>query len=413
MNHSEGFLYMLSGNILRIVMARLESFLISMRRRKYIWLLVWFLIFLAGLDLVWNPPKDAGLEYLVLGMFFLVLGFVFLVLLLVPKERLRIQVREGNLATALLNFLTAGGRLKPFFPVFGIVLILLDVLYNLYLSPAPELLTHDTVVILFGVVMLAYNFIPSRFERERDFVFLFFACLIVILVIPLLLARLFAAKIDDSVGMYSAYLLVPEVSGILNILGIRSSVDWLTITFTTQSQDQISVYISTACSGIYSFSIFSSAFLAFVLTEYDRIDRRVGLLMGLGIFTAYVANILRMVVIVLVGYYTYTPEEGLQAMLVAHSNAGWIIFLVWIGLFWFLMYRYLIRSTETDEETTEGKPVTSCGICGEMMKVDIPGTRCECGVFLHLECLQQSGNCPSCGKDFSLNEKVLSDTVDS
>jgi archaeosortase C (PEF-CTERM variant) len=395
-------------------MARLENILTSMRRRKYLWLLVWFLIFFAGLDLVWNPPKGAGLEYLVLGVFFLVLGFVFLALLLVPKEKLKIEVREGNLATALLNILTAKGRLKPFFPVFGILLIVIDLLYNVFLSATPELLTHDSIVLLFGVVMIAYNFIPSSYERERDFIFLFFAGLIAVLVIPLMLARFVIGNVDESVGIYSAYLLAPEVTGVLNLLGVPANVDWLDINFVTQTGDNVTVYISTACSGIYSFAIFASAFLAFVFTEYDRIDRRVGLLMVLGIFTAYVANILRMVVIVMVGYYTYTPEEGLQAMLVAHSNAGWIIFLVWIGLFWFLMYRFLIRKKEpADEEERPRRAMTSCGICGEMMKVDIPGTRCDCGQFLHVECLQETGKCPNCGNDLGPKREVVTETVGS
>jgi archaeosortase C (PEF-CTERM variant) len=397
-------------------MASLDRLLDFMRRRKYVWLLVWFLIFLAGLDLVWNPPKGAGPEYLILGVFFLALGLIFLILILVPKEKLRIEVKEGNLATALLHYLTVKGRLKPFFPVIGAVLIIVDILYNVFLSATPALLTHDTIVILFGAVMIAYKYIPSRFERERDFVFLFFVGLVLILVIPLMVARALAGNFDEGVGMYSAYFLVPELTGFLNLIGITASVDVsdpLLIHFTAQSQDTISVYISTACSGIYSFSIFASAFIAFVLTEYNKIDRKVGLLMVLGILTAYVANILRMVVIVLVGYYTYTPQEGLQAMLVAHSNAGWIIFLVWIGLFWFLMYRFLMRKKKPLEEKAPEKPGVKCGICGEIMKVDIPGIRCECGQFLHTECVQEVGKCPRCSADLLSQKGATAQEVGS
>ncbi len=387
-----------------MTMARLEGLLDLMRKRRYLWLLVWFLIFFAGLDLLWNPPKDSGPEYLILGLFFFIIGLAFLALLLVPKGKLKIETKEGNLATALLNIITLKGRLKPFFPILGIALIVIDLLYNLYISTTPEILTHDSIVLLFGAVMIAYNFIPNSYERERDFIFLFFAGLIAILVVPLMLTRLVIGNIDESVSLYSAYLLAPEVSGFLNLIGIPATVDWLTITFPTQAGPQISVYISTACSGIYSFTIFASAFISFVLTEYDRVDRKVGLLMALGIITAYVANILRMVVIVLVGYYTYTPQEGLQAMLVAHSNAGWIIFLIWIGLFWFLMYRFLIRTEEPAEEVREEKPMTRCAICGEMMKVDIPGTRCECGQFIHLECLEDTGECPNCGSEIRVDQ---------
>ncbi|MFQ5884462.1 MAG: archaeosortase/exosortase family protein [Thermoplasmata archaeon] len=396
------------------LMARLDKLIGFMRRRKYLWLLVSFLLFFAGLDLLLVPPKNAGLEYVVLGLFFLVIGLFFALLILVPKEKLRIETKEGSLATALLNFLTVRGRLKPFFPVFGIVLLVVDILYNVYLSATPELLTHDTVVILFAVALIAYNFVPGRFDREKDFVFLFFAALVVILVIPLMLARALVGNFDEGVGLYSQYLLVPEVTGILNLVGVDAAVainDPLTIEFVTQTGSKVRVYISTACSGIYSFGIFASAFSAFILTEYNRIDKKVGLLMGLGILTAYFANILRMVIIVLVGFYTSTPENELGYMLEAHSNAGWIIFLAWIGLFWFLMYRFLIRSKEPAGEVSVEKPGVKCGICGDIMKVDIPGIRCECGQFLHTECAIEAGKCPRCSAEFVTQQNVAPEKV--
>ncbi len=397
------------------LMARLDKLIGFMRRRKYLWLLVSFLLFFAGLDLLLVPPKNAGLEYVVLGLFFLIIGLLFALLILVPKEKLRIETKEGSLATALLNFLTVRGRLKPYFPVFGIVLLVVDILYNVYLSATPELLTHDTVVILFAVALIAYNFVPGRFDREKDFVFLFFAALVVILVIPLMLARALVGNFDEGVGIYSQYLLVPEVTAFLNLVGVNAWVlpaeDPLTIHFITQSGTEVWVYISTACSGIYSFGIFTSAFLAFILTEYNRIDKKVGLLMGLGILTAYVANILRMVIIVLVGFYTSTPGNELGFMMEAHSNAGWIIFLAWIALFWFLMYRFLMRSKEPVGEVPVEKPGVKCGICGDILKVDIPGIRCECGQFMHTECAIEAGQCPRCSADFVTQQNAAPEKV--
>src|SRR5205807_7419955 len=104
---------------------------------------------------------------------------------------------------------------------------------------------------------------------------------------------------------------------------------------------QVTVVITTACSGIYSFAIFASAFLAFVLTEYNRLTRRIWLLLALGLISSYVANVLRMVVIVLVGYYADSGQADLQDMLIAHSYAGWIIFLAWIALFWGAAFKFL------------------------------------------------------------------------
>src|SRR5439155_114297 len=79
----------------------------------------------------------------------------------------------------------------------------------------------------------------------------------------------------------------------------------------------------------------------FVLTEFQRPARRLWLLLGLGMGAAYVANVLRMVIIVLVGYYTDSTETDLQNMLIAHSYAGWLIFLGWIAVFWGALFKFL------------------------------------------------------------------------
>ena len=107
---------------------------------------------------------------------------------------------------------------------------------------------------------------------------------------------------------------------------------------------------------IYTASIFLSAFITFILLEYRRFDRKVGLLIGLGIFTSYLANLFRMTIIVLVGHYYDTDPVNLTNLSWAHTNAGWLIFLAWIIPFWWLMYRFLMKkdiSKIPDEEQEE------------------------------------------------------------
>ena len=52
-------------------------------------------------------------------------------------------------------------------------------------------------------------------------------------------------------------------------------------------------------------------------------------LLIIGLFASYIANIFRMVVIILAGHY-----GGKDALYWTHTNAGWIIFIFWIILFW-------------------------------------------------------------------------------
>ena len=107
------------------------------------------------------------------------------------------------------------------------------------------------------------------------------------------------------------------------------------------------VGITEACSGIYTTSIFISAFITYILVEYQQINRRVIFILILGVITSYFANILRMTIITGIGHY-----YGTDALLAAHANAGWLIFLAWIIPFWFLVFKYLII-----EEAEEPKAV--------------------------------------------------------
>ena len=102
--------------------------------------------------------------------------------------------------------------------------------------------------------------------------------------------------------------------------------------------------IATSCSGVYSFAIFTAAFIAFVATEFTGWDRRLKWFMGLGILAAYVANLLRMYIIIMVGYY-----HGSEALKWAHANVGWIIYMAWIALFWWLLFRWFFRDRAAEE----------------------------------------------------------------
>ena len=229
-----------------------------------------------------------------------------------------------------------------------------------------------------------------------------------ILVAPLLLARVLSSDFERSVDLYSWVALAPQTGALLNLLGVSNSVHPVAgstapgLTFVPRNTAiQVTVVITTACSGIYSFAIFGSAFIAFVLSEYDRLYWRTWALLGLGFLSAYVANVLRMAVIVLVGYFTDTTSTALQSMLIAHSYAGWLIFLGWTALFWAALLRLLpigpARVRPAAGETRR-RSDSRCGICAAALTPVRPATRCECGEFFHRACLTSARRCPSCGR---------------
>jgi exosortase/archaeosortase family protein len=320
-----------------------------------------------------------------------------------------------SLGSRLLEWLTLEGRLVRLFPIAGVGIIAADLAYNFLVSASPALLTEDIMVLLTAAVLLGYYFVPPAYRRERDFALIFFLVLDLVLVAPLLVMRLITRNVDASVDVYSWTSLAPELSSILSLLGVANSVHAVAgftapgLTFTPVKMSvPVTLVISTSCSGIYSFGIFASAYAAYLMTEYTRPSRRLWLVMVLGFVASYIANLLRMVVIVLVGYYTDSVQSDLQNLLLAHSYAGWIIFLAWLALFWGALFKFLPSETRTIEVSTTSKgprvapsEPSQCRICGDALSPTIAAARCLCGAYYHKACLVTDPQCPSCHRELT------------
>src|SRR3989454_5945582 len=379
-----------------------------LRRHQRVSFLAGLLLVFAGVDLVLSPSHLQGSEFL--GIPFLIVGLVLFALLFRRVPGAPAAEARGTLASRFLHFITLDGRLVRWFPAFAILLIGLDLAYNQLVFGGISLGTEDDVLLLFAAALFAYPFVPLRFGRERDFVLMFMTALLLILVIPLLLLRLYYRDFEASVDAYSWTALAPQTAAVLNLLGVPATVHpWAgstapALTFTTRSGAVLTVVITTACSGIYSFGIFASAFVAFVLTEFERFQRKALALLGLGFLTSYAANILRMVLIILFGVYSDTPQESVANLMVAHSNLGWLIFLGWIALFWGLVFRFVVRPSSSPQEAAipaERAPPSRkrgvlCGICEEPLTPALPGYRCKCGRFYHVACAATVEECPKC-----------------
>jgi|SRR5205809_2902968 len=367
-----------------------------------------------GVGLLLNPPSASSASWV--GLLLVALGGGVMCLVVWPKNRGPSEIRS-SLASRFIGVLTLRGKFDALMPAAGVAIILADTLYNLLLSATPAVQTEDTIALLGASSLIVYGFVPSRFSRERDFVLVFFIILNAILVVPLLVARAYYADFERSVDLYSWVALAPQTSAVLTVLGIGNAIHPVAgatapgLAFTPQHMSNpVTVVITTACSGIYSFGIFASAFIAFTLTEFERPVGRVWILLALGLLTSYVANILRMVVIVLVGYYTDTAETDLQNMLIAHSYAGWLIFLGWIALFWSLLLPFMLPRAPSKRDAgsapKSARRESICGLCAGGLTPAVPATRCGCGRLYHRDCLEAAGYCPSCGRLANLGNKA-------
>ena len=114
-------------------------------------------------------------------------------------------------------------------------------------------------------------------------------------------------------------LLTIPLSKLLNFTGYDSVAIESQLYFRSADGDSQRVSIAIMCSGIYSVTVFIAALFSYAITIYSRLDFQILLFLILGIFSSYLANIFRMYLIVLVGYY-----RGMEASLTMRIR-------IWVG----------------------------------------------------------------------------------
>jgi archaeosortase C (PEF-CTERM variant) len=231
----------------------------------------------------------------------------------------------------------------------GFLVIALVVVFNTYISSRSEYGDTDTITLLFGSMLVAYPIASRRAPVEAAFALLFLGCVFFFLAAPLAVTALTGGGDSSDVGSwYVHYMLAAPFAVALDLLGIPSSSYGNIVTIQFQDGSLHSLSISTYCAGLYSFSIFLAAFVAFVLIYEKMVPRKLVVVLLLGLASAYLGNLLRMILIGVIGYY-----EGIDALLWAHRNIGWMIFLGWSAVFWWLIIKYT-QSENTAHEDGDG-----------------------------------------------------------
>ena len=298
------------------------------------WLLPLNLLTLfGGASLAFMPSKIP--IYLTIILMLVSLYYTYFLL---EKNAQKIR-KDESIVTRSISLFSSDGKFTKWFPLFGLFIAFVD-LVSLKWFYSSRFGRYDFLVITLALTWFFYNNIPARFNRERDFLFIFFNMLVAILILPevaydLIHKNIMSESESDYGGIVMFSLLTKPLENILTLTGYEASAHGQTLSYLNNDGTLASVHIAEMCSGLYSFAIFSSALIAFFGTEYHRFHSSLGLLMILGILVTYFANLLRMFVIILSGHYW-----GNSALFWAHNNVGWIIFLIWNGLFWFFLINY-------------------------------------------------------------------------
>ena len=167
------------------------------------------------------------------------------------------------------------------------------------------------------------------------------ACLLPVLGAPLLvwgLQALFKSSLGSTpVELFVRVALLVPLSAFLGTLGLAPSVHGQTISYATP-RGPLVLEVGAACSGVQAMALFAGVLALFLLAERPG-GRRLALWSFIGMAGVYVANVIRLAALALVGY-----EWGPAALVRAHAEAGWVFFVAWSVLFAHLVRRSRARA---------------------------------------------------------------------
>jgi exosortase/archaeosortase family protein len=121
---------------------------------------------------------------------------------------------------------------------------------------------------------------------------------------------------------------------ILNLIGINTVVRDNVFSFMSVAGEPISLTIVSDCTGIMSLGTFTIAALIVLFSFPVAITRKSIGWLALGYIGTYCANILRIILISISGYY-FGPVGVMEHV---HVNIGWIVFSVWMIIFWYYFF---------------------------------------------------------------------------
>ena len=212
-------------------------------------------------------------------------------------------------------------RGSPFFIAVGLIMLVVSLTASLHYLPSPD---YEFIVFL---MLLACLGLFAIFFGE--------ACLIPSALLGIYcFALVFPLLISRYVGTQYSLVTVLIVVSILAAFGypITSQGQLIHIHSPTNGID-IFAFIDAACSGSVSLGVFIAIF-ALMMIDIMLPAKKAASLFIFGVIGTSVQNILRLVVLILAGYY-----YGSEALWTAHIYAGYAIFPIWYAFFAYVYLR--------------------------------------------------------------------------
>lgn len=240
-----------------------------------------------------------------------------------------IQFSEGSILLGVIMFLTALGlttrirlsgeyisKSSKFFLALGVLIVLADVTYNL--KAMNQLGTLDSMTFFMGISLIAYG--TRQHRRMGEFgIFMSGTFIVLFLFFYSLLPSLKNNFIHD----FDHYLVLLPSLAIVNAVTDMNIHIIATETVHFNGLEDATIVIGGPCSGLYSILLLIGIIVGYAKMERLTDKKKVYLLIISAIIVAYVANLIRVSILYIVGY-----NYGIERMMFVHIYLGWIIFIM-------------------------------------------------------------------------------------
>ncbi len=218
--------------------------------------------------------------------------------------------------------------------------------WKVLILKAPDMRLEDFIVTLLGLSLVLYNATPSKTHLVQDFAVFYLLFLTIVFVVIWRTYSFVSGESYVRITAYSEYYIVTvPVTAVLNLFGFNvtselnlSGFGLSNVINYEHGDAMLKLGIGTGCSGLYSAGLFFSAFLAFVLVRYQKVNGATAIALAIGFALTWLSNIIRMIVTIMTGIIWGHP-----ALAFVHSYIGILIFIVFVAIFWALVVGWLDR----------------------------------------------------------------------
>lgn len=133
---------------------------------------------------------------------------------------------------------------------------------------------------------------------------------------------------------FITHLLVAPMAAMLDLVGFDATSTGQVVALETPG-GKLSLTVGVVCAGLQPAILFLGVFALYAWQEQTP-PRRLAALVALGLLGVYVANLVRLVLLALVGY-----RWGGVALQNTHEHAGWLLFVAWMLAYWWIVLRRL------------------------------------------------------------------------